>query len=170
MKNRKRFMVYLLLLALPVRSFSQNAQYLQQKFCSNLNKVLESGSMENFESLDGMRNKQSPLLQVPGYAISLDPFPIVYVDKDNRFVAKTGLNMDSVSAIAKWNQLRTVVEHCLDSVRWAFWADSVSDNPQTVFFREERYNRAMSNIFNLDLAIVRINEKIWTVNLYIRRR
>ncbi len=169
MKNRIRFMVTMLVLTLPVISFSQSA-YLQQKFCNNLNKVLESGRMENFESLDGMRSKQSPLLQVPGYAINMDAFPIVYVDKDNRFVAKTGLNMDSVSAIAKWNQLLPMVEHCLDSVQWAFWADSTSDNPQTVFFREEKYKRAMSNMFNLDLAIVRTNEKIWTVNLYIRRR
>src|SRR5262245_59201445 len=94
--------------------FSQTLDYQHSKFCSNLNKVFELGRKDNFDSYDGTMVKQSPFLPVPGYSIKLDEFAVNYVDKDNRFVAKTNLNMDSISALQKMEELKQYISYCLD--------------------------------------------------------
>jgi hypothetical protein len=149
---------------------TQSAAYLQAQFCQNLNKVLESGRMENFESLQGVRVKQSPMLQVPGYAVKLPGFPVVYVDKDSRFVGKTLLNMDSASAQLKLRELKGFVGHCLDSLQWSKWDDRPGNDSTTLFFTEEHISRTVSRDFYLDLAVVMATDKVRTVQLYIRKK
>lgn len=148
--------------------FSQNPAYEKQKFCSTLSKIFESGRIENFESLAGMNSKQSPFLQVPGPNIKLDGFPVVYVDKDSRFVGKTNLNMDSVSAIKKVDELKAYFSSCLDSSQW-FWLDFQGDDSSTVFFKEEFYWKAISKDLTLTLAAVNASGNSYSANLYIRR-
>ncbi|MBK7148828.1 MAG: hypothetical protein IPH78_08400 [Bacteroidetes bacterium] len=151
-------------------SYAQSTAYLQAQFCQNLNKVLESGRMENFESLQGATTKQSPMLQVPGYAVKLPGFPVVYVDKDSRFVGKTLLNMDSASAQLKLQELKGFVGHCLDSVQWTAWTERPGNDSTTLFFNEETMLRTTSREFILDLAIVKATEKVRSIHLYIRRK
>lgn len=150
--------------------YAQSTAYLQAQFCQNLNKVLESGRMENFESLQGAVAKQSPMLQVPGYAVKLPGFPVVYVDKDSRFVGKTLLNMDSVSARLKLQELQGFAGHCLDSVLWTTWTEKPGNDSTTLFFNEETVLRTTSREFILDLAIVHATEKVRSIHLYIRRK
>lgn len=165
-----KFLLFCILVLTIIGSYSQPAAYVQEQLCLNLNKVLESGRMENFESLQGVRAKQSAMLQVPGYSVKLPDFPVVYVDKDSRFVAKTLLNMDSASAQLKLQELKGVVGHCLDSVQWSKWTDVPGDDSTTTFFNEEQLLRALSREFILDLAIVKATEKVRTLQLYIRRK
>lgn len=155
------------LLAIGQTSAERTAAYEQMKFCSNLDKVLESGRQENFESLTGMNDRQSTLLPVPGYSIRLAPFKTLYVDKDSRFVGKTNENLDSLSAINRLEELKPFVAYCLDST-WK-WEEVMDDDSATVFFKEFKQLRAVSPQFTLNLAMVVVAPKLYSVNLYIRR-
>lgn len=143
------------------------AAYEQQKFCSNLNKVLESGRQEDFESLTDMNERQSSALPVPGYSIRLAPFDVVYVDKDRRFVGKTNENLDSLSAVKRLEQLKPLVANCLDST-WR-WSEALGDDSTTVFFKEFKQLRAMGPEFTISLAMDVVAHNLYTVNLYIRK-
>ena len=143
------------------------AAYEQQKFCSNLNKVLESGRQENFESLTDMNERQSPALPVPGYSIRLAPFRVVYVDKDSRFVGKTNENLDSLSALKRMEEIKPLVAHCLDST-W-HWTEMLGDDSSTVFFKEFKQLRAVGPEFTISLAMDQVAPRLYTVNLYIRK-
>mgnify|MGYP006155044341 FL=1 len=143
------------------------AAYEQQKFCSNLNKVLESGRQEDFESLTDMNERQSSVLPVPGYSIRLAPFDVVYVDKDRRFVGKTNENLDSLSAVKRLEQLKPLVANCLDST-WR-WSEALGDDSTTVFFKEFKQLRAMGPEFTISLAMDVVAHNLYTVNLYIRK-
>lgn len=163
--NRALFLMMCLLVVLSAAA--QNAAYEQQKFCSNLNKVLESGRQENFESLTDMNEKQSTLLPVPGYSIRLKPFGIVYVDKDSRFVGKTNENLDSLSALKRLQEIKPLVANCLDST-WK-WTEVMGDDSATVFFKEFKQLRATSPDFVLNIAMDVVAPNLYTINLYIRR-
>lgn len=143
------------------------AAYEQQKFCSNLNKVLESGRQEDFESLTDMNERQSSALPVPGYSIRLAPFDVVYVDKDRRFVGKTNENLDSLSAVKRLEQLKPLVANCLDST-WR-WSEALGDDSSTVFFKEFKQLRAIGPEFTISLAMDVVAHNLYTVNLYIRK-
>lgn len=158
--------IVLSIVLLPV--FSQNATYERQKFCNALSKIFESGRVENFESLAGMNSKQSPFLQVPGPNIKLEGFPVLYVDKDSRFVGKTNLNMDSVSALKKVDELKAYISSCLDSSQW-FWLDFQGDDSSTVFFKEVFYWQSVSKDLTLTLSAVNASGNSYSANLYIRR-
>lgn len=148
----------------------QNTAYKQQNFCSSLNKVFELGRNDNFESYDGTVVKQSPLLPVPGYSIKLENFPINYADKDHRFVAKTNLNLDSLSALSKLEELKGFVGYCLDSVQWQKWNEVAGDDSTTVFLKELKQAQAQTRDMNLSLAIIATAPKIYSVVLYVKRR
>ena len=148
-------------------STERTAAYEQQRFCSNLNKVLESGRQENFESLTGMNERQSSMLPVPGYSIRLAPFKTVYVDKDSRFVGRTMENMDSLSATKRLEELKPLVAYCLDST-WK-WSEVPGDDSTTAFFNEFKELRATNPQFTINLAMDIVVPKLYTVNLYIRR-
>ncbi|MCW5906509.1 MAG: hypothetical protein KIS94_01505 [Chitinophagales bacterium] len=166
---RKSVALFILLTCLrALQVGAQNAAYHHQKFCTTLNKVFESGRVENFESLVGMNSKQSPFLQVPGPNVKLEPFPVLYIDKDNRFVGKTNENFDSLSAIKKLEELKDYISVCLDSTQW-FWVDFKGDDSTTVFFTEDYVWQAISRELTLTLASVKVSEKVYTANLYIRR-
>ena len=152
------------------QSFAQTADYKQEKFCANLKKVFELGIHDNFESYDGTMVKQSPFLPVPGYSIKLDHFAVNYVDKDNRFVAKTNLNMDSLSALSKVEELKNVIEPCLDSSEWKMWSEFTVDDSSTVFFKESKVFEAVSNSLTLKLATTIVAKNVYSINLYVRRR
>lgn len=148
---------------------AQTASYEQQKFCTNLEKVLEDGRKENFESINGTNAKQSPFLVVPGYSIKLEPFSVIYVDKDSRFVGKTNQNFDSLSALKKLEELRPFVGYCLDSTMW-YWTELNGDDSTTVFFKEERQLQAHGAEFTISIAMDKVAPKLYTVNLYIVKR
>ncbi len=167
---RTRTMLLLLTLLAALYSSAQNTSYKQQNFCRNLNKVFELGRNDNFESYDGTIVKQSPLLPVPGYSIKLEDFPINYADKDQRFVAKTNLNLDSLSALAKLDELKGFVGYCLDTVQWAAWTEVNGDDNTTDFFKELKQAQTHCRDMNLALAIVTVAPKLYTVVLYVKRR
>lgn len=162
--------VLILLLLLSLIGYGQSVSYKQQNFCRNLNKVFELGRQDNFDSYDGTVVKQSPLLPVPGYSIKLDDFPINYADKDNRFVAKTNLNLDSLSAINKLEELKGFVGYCLDTVQWAKWNEVPGDDSTTVFLKELKQAKTNCRDLNLALAIVSVAPKLYSVVLYVKRR
>lgn len=155
-------------LFLSVWVFAQTGNYEHVKFCTNLNRVFESGRVENFESLIGLDAKQSPFLPAPGPRIKLQNFPVLYVDKDSRFVGKTNQNFDSLSAITRANELKAYITPCLDSTQW-FWVDFTGDDSSTVFFREDYEWQAISKELTLTVATVRVTEKVYSVNMYIKR-
>lgn len=162
-------MVVITALLLSLAGHAQSASYEQQRFCTNLEKVLEDGRKENFESINGTNAKQSPFLIVPGYSIKLDPFGIIYVDKDNRFVGKTNQNFDSLSALKKLEELKPLVNYCLDSTMW-YWISTEGDDSTTVFFKEEHQLQAHGAEFIISLAMDKVAAKLYTVNLYIKRK
>lgn len=149
-------------------AFAQSPNYEHVKFCTNLSRVFESGRVENFESLIGLDAKQSAFLQVPGPRIKLENFPVLYVDKDSRFVGKTNQNFDSLSAINRASKLKAYITPCLDSIQW-FWLDFTGDDSTTVFFKEDYEWQAISKELTLTVATVRLTEKVYSVNLYIVR-
>lgn len=169
MQRVKPLLIILPLLA-AICSYGQNVSYKQQNFCRNLNKVFELGRNDNFESYDGTTVKQSPLLPVPGYSIKLEDFPINYADKDQRFVAKTNLNLDSLSALAKLEELKGFVGYCLDTIQWVKWNETTGDDSTTVFFKELKQAQTRCRDMNLALAIVTVAPKLYTVVLYVKRR
>lgn len=151
-------------------SFSQSVSYTQQNFCKNLNKVFELGRNDNFESYDGTMVKQSALLPVPGYSIKLEGFPINYVDKDYRFVAKTSENLDSLSALKKLEELKLFVDFCLDTIQWKKWDEVNGDDSTTVFFKEFKEARAVTKDLTLNLAIIIAAPRVYSVVMYIKRK
>ena len=160
--------IFITLLAfLTANTFAQTDTPEQRNFCKSLNKILESGRMENFESLRGSA-KQSSLVPVPGYNISVERFPITYVDKDSRFVAKTGLNFDSLSAVKQLDDYKAFVNFCLDSTQWT-WSEVQGDDSTTVFFKELKEYRAAQSMFTVTLAIVNVGTKVFSINMYIRK-
>jgi hypothetical protein len=114
--------------------------------------------------------KESPFLPVPGYSIKLDEFAVNYVDKDKRFVAKTNLNMDSVSALHKLEELKTYVSFCLDTLQWTRWTEIQGDDSATVFFKEVKEARSKTKDMELVLAVTLAAPKVYTVNMYVKRR
>lgn len=164
----KWFLVSVYFMSMLICSAQKQAvSYEQQRFCTNLNKVLESGRQENFESLTDMNERQSSMLPVPGYSIRLAPFETVYVDKDNRFVGKTMENMDSLSGLKRLEELKPLVAYCLDST-WK-WAEVFEDDSTTTFFKEFKQLRATGPQFSISLAMDVVAPKLYTINLYIRR-
>ncbi len=159
-----------LLLFCSLGCFAQTAGYQQQNFCKNLYKVFSVGLNDNFDSYDGTMVKQSSLLQVPGYGIKLDRFPINYADKDHRFVAKTNENMDSLTALKRLEEMKEFVGFCLDSVHWGKWLEKDGDDSTTVFLKEFKQAQAISNDFTLSLAILSAAPKVYTLVLYVKRR
>lgn len=149
---------------------AQPTGYAQQNFCNNLNKVFELGRKDNFESYDGTMVKQSPFLQVPGYSIKLDDFPITYADKDSRFVAKTNLNLDSLSALIKLEELKSLVGYCLDTLKWKKWEEVNGDDATTVFFKEFKEVKAVSNDLTLNFAITIAAPKVYSIVMFIKRK
>jgi hypothetical protein len=150
--------------------YSQNQQYLHTRFCGNLSKVFELGRKDNFDSYDGTLVKQSPLLPVPGYGVKLDEFAVNYVDKDKRFVAKTNLSLDSLSALQKLDELKAYVGFCLDSAEWHKWTESHGDDSTTIFFKELKEAKAEAKDLALVLAVALAAPKVYTVNMYVKRR
>lgn len=148
--------------------YAQTTNYQQQHFCKNLNKVLESGRKENFESITGMNERESAFLPVPGYSIHLQPFNTIYVDKDSRFVGKTGEEMDSLSAIKRLDELLALVGPCLDST-WQ-WREVYGNDSTTPFFKEIKELRAVTTDLELNIAMVLVAPNLYTANLYIRRK
>jgi hypothetical protein len=166
MKNR----IFFVLLFPFLFGYPQTSAYVQQNFCNSLKKVFELGIKDNFDSYDGTLVKQSPFLQVPGYSIKLEGFPVNYADKDHRFVAKTNLNLDSLSAINKLEEMKLFVGNCLDSTTWSRWSDANGDDSTTVFFKELKESVSTSKEFNLTLAVVSVATKVYSINLYVHRR
>ena len=162
------FFVFLLLTA--GVCFSQPPGYAQQNFCKNLNKVFELGRNDNFESYDGTMVKQSPFLPVPGYAIKLEEFAINYADKDHRFVAKTNVNLDSLSALKKLEELKLFVGTCLDTTQWTKWTEVPGDDPATVFLTEFKEIRTFSKDFALNLAILIAAPNVYSIALYVKKK
>lgn len=142
----------------------------QEQICAGLKKVFESGIKENFESITGMNEKQSPFLKVPGYSIHIPRFPTVYVDKDNRFVGRHGENYDSLSALKTLNDFLPFIGNCLDTANWKPWTEINGDDSTTVFFKEEKEFRTYSKELHLALAMVRVANKVYDINLYVRKR
>ena len=165
----KRFFLAFLLFS-SFLSFSQTVSYAQQNFCKNLNKIFELGRKDNFDSYDGTMVRQSAFLVVPGYSIKLDEFPVTYADKDSRFVAKTSLNLDSLSALKKLEELKTLVGFCLDTVQWKKWEEVNGDDAATVFFKELKEAKAVSNDLTLNLAITIAAPKVYSLVMYVQRK
>lgn len=165
-----RVIVFVLLALVSVSCVAQFDDYKQQNFCKNLYKVFEQGLNDNFESYDGTMVKQSPALPVPGYGIKLENFPVNYADKDHRFVAKTNQNFDSLSALARLEELKKFVGFCMDTVRWAKWYDEAGDDSSTAFLKEFKQAKAYSKDFNVSLAILTAAPKVYTIVLYIKRK
>ena|ERR1043165_4624193 len=164
-----RSILTLVFLLTAIVAFSQSEAYIQQSFCKNLNKVFELGRNDNFESYDGTLVKQSPFLPVPGYAIKLEKFAINYADKDNRFVAKTNLSMDSLSALQALDQMKQFVGFCLDTVQWKKWEEVNGDDKATVFLTEFKELRATSKDLNLTLTILVVAPRVYSIALYVKR-
>ena len=147
---------------------AQSAAFKQEEFCHNLNKVIEDGRKENFEALNAVMEKNL-LNPYQGYTIKLAGFPITYVDKDKRFVAKTNLNLDSISALKKLDECKAQVGFCLDSTQWFKWTEVPGDDPATVFLKEVKELRAIESTLTLNLAIIRVAAKEYSVVMYIKR-
>lgn len=144
--------------------------YEQQKFCKNWEQVLEIGRKENFESISGTNAKQSPMLVVPGYSIHLPKFPVIYVDKDNRFIAKTNLNMDSLTAIAALADYTEYILYCTDTAKWKLSSISFGDDSSTTFISEHQKINVQNLEFNLIITSEKVAEKVYTILFYLRKR
>ncbi len=162
-----KFLVWLLLFLTQVVN-AQSSEIIQARFCNSLYKIFELGINDNFESYDGTYVKQSAFLQVPAYGIHLEKFPVNYADKDHRFVAKTNLNLDSLSAIKAFEELQPFISRCLDTT-WANWISQEGDDDQTVFMKELRQVKTRAKLLTLSLAIVSVAPKLYTINLYVKR-
>ena len=154
-------------LSLDVRS---SALVIQGKFCNALYKVFELGRQDNFDSYDGTFVKESPFLQVPVYGITLEKFATNYADKDHRFVAITNLNLDSLSALQTLAEMKTFVGNCLDTLNWNKWEEINGDDASTVFLKEFKEAKAVSKDLELTLAVTSVAPKIYSLNLYVKRK
>ena len=142
----------------------------QEQLCTGLKKIFESGIQENFESITGMNDKQSPVLKVPGNSIHLPQFPTIYVDKDNRLVGRHGENYDSLTALKVLTDFLPFFGNCFDTANWKPWTEIAGDDLTTVFFKEEKEFSTSSKELNLTLAMVRVANKVYDINLYIKRK
>lgn len=149
---------------------AQQADYKQLNFCNNLNKVFELGRYDNFDTYDGTMVKQSPILQVPGYSIKLENFPVTYADKDHRFVAKTNENLDSLTALKKLEELKLFVGFCLDTMQWQPWQAMKEDDAATVFLKEHTRLQTTSKDLRLTLAVLSVVPRVYTLAMYVKRR
>ncbi len=147
--------------------FAQEAA-LKKEFCDNLKDVLESGRRENFESLKAALFKTVPLMDTHQPNLKLPGFPRLGIDKDQRFVAKTLISTDSLSAINKLNELKTYVSSCLDSTQWA-WNMRVGDDTTTAFFKEYKELYGTDGTITITLAMVEVGNNVYSDNMYIRR-
>lgn len=147
---------------------AQNPEVERLDMCKNLNKVFESGRKENFESLKAPV-QQSPFLPVPGYSVRLNRFPVCYVDKDHRFVAKTNMNFDSLTVINKLVEYRDYVATCLDSTKLS-WTETQGDDSTTAFFKELKELNSPYVLFNISFAAIQVGTKVYSVAMYIRRK
>lgn len=161
------FFVFYLLFVIALAQLPPDVE--KAKFCKGMKQVLESGRHENFESITGAE-KQSSWLPVPGYTIHLPRFPIIYVDKDSRFVAKTNINMDSLTAAAQLLSYRDYVMQCLDTAEWKPGEIITGDIAETPFFTEHQVYPVISKEFKLHVANVRLTDKVYSILFYIRRR
>jgi len=148
----------------------KNKTQEQNAFCSALVNVLENGRRDNFESIGYTRVKSSPFLEVPTAPIKLPRFPVVYVDKDSRFVGKSNITYDSLSALQELEVLKEFVGVCLDTAQWQKWNTESGDDPATVFFTEFHRTEARSAEFFLTLAMVKVGIKTYTLVLFVRKQ
>ncbi len=148
--------------------FSQSATKEVPEFCHHLHKILDSGIKDNFESVTASSDHVSPFLKMPGQSLHLEKFPIYYVDKDSRFVGKSNLNFDTLSALKKLEELKEYVEVCLDTTQWT-WLAFDGEDSTTVFFHETKELLAISKELTLTLAMVEVAAKEYSIDLYIRR-
>jgi hypothetical protein len=139
-------------------------------FCSSLMNVLQIGKYDNFESIGYTRVKASPFLEVPVAPAKMLRFPVVYVDKDSRFVGKSNITYDSLSALRELEVLKDFVGVCLDTAQWQKWNTEINDDPSTVFFTEFHRAEARSADFLLTLAMVRAGNKTYSIHLFIRKK
>ena len=149
---------------------SQSTNMKQTNFCNSLSKVFLLGRNDNFSSYDGTTVKKSAFLVVPGYSVTLEDFAINYADKDNRFIARANTNLDSVSALAKLEELKYKVGACLDSTQWEKWILSDGNDAATPFFKELKQAKAVTHDFTLTLAMVCVATNLYSVNMYVKRR
>lgn len=161
---------YLVLFFSATQSYAQSAEAIQANFCKALKQVFELGIKDNFETYDGTMVKQSPFLPVPAYGIKLEKFALNYADKDNRFVAKTNLNLDSLSSMQELEAMKIFTGNCLDTLQWSGWSEINGDDTGTVFFKELKEAKAFSGNLELTLAVVKVAAKIYSINLYVKRK
>jgi hypothetical protein len=161
--------IFLLQLSLSVSIFAQSTVQEQNSFCSALMNVLESGRQDNFESIGHSRTKASAFLAVPVAPAKIPRFPVTYVDKDSRFVAKSNVTYDSLSAIQELEVLKEFVGTCLDTAKWEKWNTEIGDDASTLFFIEFHRAEARSAEFLLTLAMVKTGTKTYTINLFLKR-
>ena len=141
----------------------------QNSFCSSLMNLLQIGKYDNFESIGYTRVKASPFLEVPVAPAKMLRFPVVYVDKDSRFVGKSNITYDSLSALQELEVLKDFVGVCLDTAQWQKWNTELNDDPSTFFFTEFHRAEARSADFLLTLAMVRAGNKTYSIHLFIRK-
>lgn len=146
----------------------EDAAFEQQSFCKHLSEVLDNGVRDNFASINGTAARQNFLVPVPSYSIKLERFPITYVDKDHRFVGKTNLNFDSLSAVQELEKYKAFVAPCLDSTHW-HWSQTEGDDSTTVFFNELKEFRARQESFTITLAVIHAAIKVYSIVLYVKR-
>lgn len=160
---------YIVLFTTVLFEWAQAQPAIQKSFCSNLNKVMQSGVYDNFESVSASTVKQSPFLAVPGSPVKLPGFPVTYVDKDQRFVAKTNVNTDSLGAIVLLDSLRMQAAACMDS-SWQWESIFLQNDSSTLFFNEIRYYQAQSPQLRLQVAMVEAARNVYTCVMYVRRQ
>jgi hypothetical protein len=162
-----KFLAVTFLLLLGAGCYAQDAA-LKKEFCDNLNEVLESGRRENFESLKSALFKTVPLMDTHQPNLKLPGFPKLGIDKDQRFVAKTLISTDSLSAIRKLDELKPYVLSCLDSTKWT-WDTRTGDDTTTVFFKEYKELLGTDGTITITLAMVGVANNVYSDNMYIRR-
>lgn len=165
----KRLTLFLFLLFFSMPFFAQSTVQEQNSFCSALMTVMESGRQDNFESIGHSRTKASAFLAVPVAPAKIPRFPVTYVDKDSRFVAKSNVTYDSLSAIQELEVLKEFVGTCLDTAKWEKWNTEIGDDASTPFFIEFHRAEARSAEFLLTLAMVKTGTKTYTINLFLKR-
>lgn len=148
---------------------AQPAPHEQNSFCSSLTNVLENGKHDNFETIGYTRVKSSAFMEVPVGPVKMPRFPVVYVDKDSRFVGKSNITYDSLTAIQELEVLKTFVGTCLDTAKWQKWNTELNDDPTTPFFTEFHRAEARSAEFLLTLAMVKAGNKTYAINLFVKR-
>ena len=130
---------------------------------TNLNhKILGHHFIVGLESTE-LTEKEKELLS------KIEPFGIIYVDKDHRFIGKTNQSYDSLGALQRLEELKHFTGYCLDTTIWK-WAPQLGNDTTTLFFTEEKQWIATSPEFTFSLAMDKVGTKTYNVNLYIKRR